>query len=84
MTGRKTGGTIRAGEMAEWSIAAVLKTVGRKPRGFESLSLRQPDAPGSDRRLRGPVELPRGLPADDSRRTMPNRPAPPAVGAARG
>jgi hypothetical protein len=29
------------GGMAEWSIAAVLKTVGRKPRGFESLSLRR-------------------------------------------
>ncbi len=26
--------------MAEWSIAAVLKTVDRKIRGFESLSLR--------------------------------------------
>ncbi len=29
------------GGMAEWSIATVLKTVGRKPRGFESLSLRE-------------------------------------------
>jgi hypothetical protein len=27
--------------MAEWLKAAVLKTVGRKPRGFESYSLRQ-------------------------------------------
>ncbi len=27
--------------MAEWSKAAVLKTVGRKSRGFESYSLRQ-------------------------------------------
>ncbi len=27
--------------MAEWTIAAVLKTAGRKPRGFESLSLRK-------------------------------------------
>jgi hypothetical protein len=27
--------------MAEWSMAAVLKTVGRKSRGFESCSLRQ-------------------------------------------
>ncbi len=26
--------------MAEWTKAAVLKTAGRKPRGFESLSLR--------------------------------------------
>jgi hypothetical protein len=26
--------------MAEWSIATVLKTVDRKVRGFESLSLR--------------------------------------------
>ena len=26
--------------MAEWTIAAVLKTVDRKIRGFESLSLR--------------------------------------------
>jgi hypothetical protein len=32
---------IECGEMAEWSIAAVLKTVERKFRGFESLSLRQ-------------------------------------------
>jgi hypothetical protein len=29
------------GGMAEWTIATVLKTVGRKPRGFESLSLRE-------------------------------------------
>ena len=29
------------GEMAEWFKAAVLKTVERKLRGFESLSLRQ-------------------------------------------
>ena len=29
------------GGMAEWTIAAVLKTAGRKPRGFESLSLRK-------------------------------------------
>ena len=29
------------GGMAEWSIAAVLKTADRKVRGFESLSLRQ-------------------------------------------
>ena len=28
--------------MAEWFKAAVLKTVDRKVRGFESLSLRQP------------------------------------------
>ncbi len=28
--------------MAEWFKAAVLKTAGRKPRGFESYSLRQP------------------------------------------
>ena len=27
--------------MAEWSMAAVLKTVDRKVRGFESCSLRQ-------------------------------------------
>ena len=27
--------------MAEWLKAAVLKTAGRKPRGFESYSLRQ-------------------------------------------
>ncbi len=31
----------RQGGMAEWTIAAVLKTAGRKPRGFESLSLRK-------------------------------------------
>ena len=30
-----------SGGMAEWSKAAVLKTVDRKVRGFESLSLRQ-------------------------------------------
>jgi hypothetical protein len=30
-----------AGGMAEWSKAAVLKTVNRKVRGFESCSLRQ-------------------------------------------
>src|SRR5262245_40467141 len=33
------------GGMAEWLKAAVLKTVRRKPRGFESLSLRQPALP---------------------------------------
>ena len=32
--------TINTGEMAEWFKAAVLKTVERKLRGFESLSLR--------------------------------------------
>ncbi|MDK2909932.1 MAG: hypothetical protein PWR20_1499 [Bacteroidales bacterium] len=34
--------TFAPGEMAEWSIAAVLKTVdqGNRVRGFESLSLR--------------------------------------------
>ena len=31
----------KAGGMAEWSKAAVLKTVNRKVRGFESCSLRQ-------------------------------------------
>ena len=36
-----------AGGMAEWLKAAVLKTVDRKVRGFESLSLRQPIS-GSD------------------------------------
>src|SRR5262245_58641417 len=30
-----------SGGMAEWLKAAVLKTAGRKPRGFESYSLRQ-------------------------------------------
>src|SRR4051812_7418993 len=30
------------GEVAEWLKAAVLKTAGRKPRGFESHPLRQP------------------------------------------
>jgi hypothetical protein len=30
----------RSGGMAEWLIAAVLKTVDRKIRGFKSLSLR--------------------------------------------
>gem|GEM_PF-2156857 len=30
-----------SGGMAEWSKAAVLKTVDRKVRGFESYSLRQ-------------------------------------------
>src|SRR5574340_836851 len=30
-----------SGGMAEWSMAAVLKTVDRKVRGFESCSLRQ-------------------------------------------
>ena len=30
------------GEVAEWFMAAVLKTVDRKVRGFESLPLRQP------------------------------------------
>ena len=34
-------GTLVGGGMAEWTIATVLKTVGRKPRGFESLSLRE-------------------------------------------
>ena len=34
------------GEMAEWFMAAVLKTVERKLRGFESLSLRQAVATG--------------------------------------
>ena len=34
-----------AGGMAEWSKAAVLKTVDRKVRGFESLSLRHPVCP---------------------------------------
>ncbi len=29
------------GAVAEWLMAAVLKTAGRKPRGFESLPLRQ-------------------------------------------
>ena len=29
------------GAVAEWLKAAVLKTAGRKPRGFESLPLRQ-------------------------------------------
>ena len=33
--------TGKAGGMAEWSKAAVLKTVNRKVRGFESCSLRQ-------------------------------------------
>lgn len=32
--------TGKAGGMAEWSKAAVLKTVNRKVRGFESCSLR--------------------------------------------
>lgn len=32
---------LRAGEVAEWFMAAVLKTVERKFRGFESLPLRQ-------------------------------------------
>ncbi len=36
-----------AGGMAEWFKAAVLKTVDREVRGFESLSLRQPIS-GSD------------------------------------
>ena len=30
----------RYGEMSEWSMVTVLKTVVRKHRGFESLSLR--------------------------------------------
>src|SRR5437899_12085851 len=34
-------GKLLAGGMAKWTIATVLKTVGRKPRGFESLSLRE-------------------------------------------
>jgi hypothetical protein len=33
--------TVFAGGMAEWFKAAVLKTVERKLRGFESYSLRQ-------------------------------------------
>lgn len=35
----KSGKIKGRGEMAEWSIATVLKTVERKFRGFESLSL---------------------------------------------
>ncbi len=41
--------------MAEWSMAAVLKTVDRKVRGFESCSLRQfiiQDSPGSTKPVR--------------------------------
>src|SRR5205823_2627354 len=33
-------GILSNGGMAEWTIAAVLKTAGLTPRGFESLSLR--------------------------------------------
>lgn len=36
----RNGNTLRAGGMAEWFKAAVLKTVVRKYRGFESYSLR--------------------------------------------
>jgi hypothetical protein len=43
--------TRRTGEVAEWLMAAVLKTAGRKPRGFESHPLRQ--------RYIGPRALPR-------------------------
>ena len=39
--------------MAEWSMAAVLKTVGRKSRGFESCSLRQ--------HIRGAIRFESGL-----------------------
>ena len=53
--------------MAEWLKAAVLKTAGRKPRGFESLPLRHGlDAlrfavdPNRDRQI-GPRWLPRLL-----------------------
>jgi hypothetical protein len=38
-----------SGGMAEWSIATVLKTVDRKVRGFESLSLR----PGTNPEIMG-------------------------------
>ncbi len=37
----KSYNSANAGGMAEWTMAAVLKTVTRKGRGFESLSLRQ-------------------------------------------
>jgi hypothetical protein len=39
--------------MAEWSMAAVLKTVNRKVRGFESCSLRQKIKKGTEIRVEG-------------------------------
>ena len=46
--------------MAEWSMAAVLKTVDRKVRGFESCSLRQtyrPADPGRKMRKKDHGEM---------------------------
>src|SRR3990170_741000 len=60
---RGAAAMLARGEVAEWLKAAVLKTVGRKPRGFESHPLRQlRGAVGGNRSsfgralwLRGPV-----------------------------
>ena len=41
-----------SGGMAEWSKAAVLKTVDRKVRGFESLSLRHGEVTQTPRYIR--------------------------------
>jgi hypothetical protein len=43
--------------MAEWSMAAVLKTVDRKVRGFESCSLRQFNIQGSPKKYKNPLEI---------------------------
>jgi hypothetical protein len=46
MAGNATASMVmHPGGMAEWSIATVLKTVDRKVRGFESLSLRPSTSP---------------------------------------
>lgn len=43
--------------MAEWSMAAVLKTVDRKVRGFESCSLRQNTIQQHPKKCINPLEI---------------------------